>query len=178
MIVDDKTVLIGSANINDRSLLGKRDSEVDVIFSDEEFVDGRMDGQIFPSGVFAGNLRKHLFREHLGLLKFRLRDPIDITDPIIDSFYKEIWLKTSQNNTKMFDEIFKCIPNDFVRSFVTFKKYNDEPALCKTDPVEAEKRLKDIKGFLVDLPLNFLDQEILTPPTTSKEGLMGMNLWT
>lgn len=28
MIVDDKTVIIGSANINDRSLIGKRDSEV------------------------------------------------------------------------------------------------------------------------------------------------------
>lgn len=28
MIVDDNTVLVGSANINDRSLLGLRDSEV------------------------------------------------------------------------------------------------------------------------------------------------------
>lgn len=28
MIVDDRMVLIGSANINDRSLLGSRDSEV------------------------------------------------------------------------------------------------------------------------------------------------------
>lgn len=28
MIVDDRTTLIGSANINDRSLLGSRDSEV------------------------------------------------------------------------------------------------------------------------------------------------------
>lgn len=31
MIVDDRTVICGSANINDRSLLGKRDSEVAVI---------------------------------------------------------------------------------------------------------------------------------------------------
>lgn len=28
MIIDDRTTLIGSANINDRSLLGSRDSEV------------------------------------------------------------------------------------------------------------------------------------------------------
>lgn len=28
MIIDDREVLIGSANINDRSLLGSRDSEV------------------------------------------------------------------------------------------------------------------------------------------------------
>lgn len=30
MIVDDKFVIIGSANINDRSLLGNRDSELAV----------------------------------------------------------------------------------------------------------------------------------------------------
>lgn len=33
MIVDDKTVIIGSANINDRSLIGKRDSEVHSLVS-------------------------------------------------------------------------------------------------------------------------------------------------
>lgn len=31
MIVDDKIVICGSANINDRSLIGKRDSEVAVL---------------------------------------------------------------------------------------------------------------------------------------------------
>lgn len=31
MIVDDEKVLIGSANINDRSLLGSRDSEIAII---------------------------------------------------------------------------------------------------------------------------------------------------
>lgn len=31
MIVDDRVVICGSANINDRSMLGKRDSEVAVL---------------------------------------------------------------------------------------------------------------------------------------------------
>lgn len=31
IIVDDEIALIGSANINDRSLLGKRDSELAII---------------------------------------------------------------------------------------------------------------------------------------------------
>lgn len=31
MIVDDKRLIIGSANINDRSLLGDRDSEIAVL---------------------------------------------------------------------------------------------------------------------------------------------------
>ncbi len=34
MIVDDETVILGSANINDRSMTGKRDSEVCVISRD------------------------------------------------------------------------------------------------------------------------------------------------
>lgn len=33
LIADDKVVICGSANINDRSLLGKRDSEVCVMIT-------------------------------------------------------------------------------------------------------------------------------------------------
>ena len=36
MIVDDKRCIIGSANINDRSLLGERDSELGIIVEDED----------------------------------------------------------------------------------------------------------------------------------------------
>ena len=35
MIVDDEIALIGSANINDRSLMGKRDSEIAMVIHDE-----------------------------------------------------------------------------------------------------------------------------------------------
>lgn len=177
MIVDDKTVIIGSANINDRSMIGKRDSEVAVVINDEAFEDGKMNGESFPCGVYAGHLRKHLFREHLGLINFD-DGKIDVTDPIIDSFHKSVWIDISKANTKIFDDVFRCIPNDQVRNFVTLKKYNDEPALCKTNNDESERRLKDVKGFLVDLPLNFLCEELLTPPNLSREGIVGMTLWT
>lgn len=36
MIVDDNTIILGSANINDRSMLGKRDSEL-AVFTYQEF---------------------------------------------------------------------------------------------------------------------------------------------
>lgn len=36
MIVDDKVALIGSANINDRSLMGSRDSEIAVVIEDQK----------------------------------------------------------------------------------------------------------------------------------------------
>ena len=38
MIVDDKIVLCGSANINDRSMMGSRDSEIAVVIEDQSKV--------------------------------------------------------------------------------------------------------------------------------------------
>lgn len=67
LIADDRVVICGSANINDRSMIGKRDSEIAAIITDNEFEDGRMNGKKYPSGVFAGRLRKYLFKEHLGM---------------------------------------------------------------------------------------------------------------
>lgn len=36
MIVDDEKVIVGSANINDRSMLGSRDSEIAILIEDNE----------------------------------------------------------------------------------------------------------------------------------------------
>ena len=52
MIVDDRAAIIGSANINDRSLCGDRDSEVAVVFRDEEFIESKMDGEDYTAGRF------------------------------------------------------------------------------------------------------------------------------
>lgn len=54
--------LSGSANINDRSMLGKRDSEVAVIIEDSEKVAAVMDGQEYEAGPYALQLRLECFR--------------------------------------------------------------------------------------------------------------------
>uniref|UniRef100_A0A3Q4GQ01 Phospholipase n=1 Tax=Neolamprologus brichardi TaxID=32507 RepID=A0A3Q4GQ01_NEOBR len=61
LIADDNTVVIGSANINDRSMLGKRDSEVAVIVEDSEMVDSVMDGKPYKAGKYALQLRLECF---------------------------------------------------------------------------------------------------------------------
>ncbi len=38
MIVDDRKVILGSANINDRSMLGDRDSEIGIVIEDQDFL--------------------------------------------------------------------------------------------------------------------------------------------
>ncbi|KNG51706.1 phospholipase d1 [Stemphylium lycopersici] len=67
MIVDDRVAIIGSANINERSMLGSRDSEIAAIVRDTELLDSYMGGQPYKVGKFPHTLRMRLMREHLGI---------------------------------------------------------------------------------------------------------------
>ncbi|KAI4716712.1 phospholipase D [Aureobasidium sp. EXF-10727] len=67
MVVDDRSVIIGSANINERSMLGSRDSEVAAIVTDQEMIPSRMGGKPYDVGTFPHTLRMRLMREHLGI---------------------------------------------------------------------------------------------------------------
>lgn len=67
MIVDDRAVIIGSANINERSMLGSRDSEVASIVRDTDVLWSTMNGQPYLVGRFPHTLRMRLMREHLGI---------------------------------------------------------------------------------------------------------------
>lgn len=63
----------GSANINDRSMLGKRDSEMAVVVEDTEIQDSLMDGQSYQAGRFALSLRVECFRwANLTLTAFKV----------------------------------------------------------------------------------------------------------
>jgi phospholipase D1/2 len=67
MIIDDRTVIIGSANINDRSMIGVRDSEIGVVVNDSITLDSTMNGVPVKVAKYAHELRCNLFLEHLGL---------------------------------------------------------------------------------------------------------------
>ncbi|KAJ1657236.1 hypothetical protein IWQ61_003335 [Dispira simplex] len=68
MIVDDRKVIMGSANINDRSMQGDHDSEIAILVEDKSMVDITMDGKPYKAAKFAHTLRTYLCKEHLGLL--------------------------------------------------------------------------------------------------------------
>ncbi|XP_036138455.1 phospholipase D2 isoform X4 [Monomorium pharaonis] len=176
MIIDDNTVICGSANINDRSMVATRDSEIAVIIHDQEFEDGRMNNIPFLCGKFASSLRKQLFREHLGLLN--TKENINIDDAIIRSFYKDIWCARSKRNTETYEEVFHCIPTDKVVNFAILKQYQEKVPLSISDSLLAQEMIKSIKGHLVDLPLNFLCNEDLKPAPRTVEGIMPTALWT
>jgi hypothetical protein len=68
MIVDDQTVIIGSANINERSQLGIRDSEIAAcIQDDKDLINSRFNGKKVKVGRYAHTLRMRLMCEHVGL---------------------------------------------------------------------------------------------------------------
>ncbi len=117
LIIDDVECIIGSANINDRSLLGTRDSEFAVHIEDTELYDGLMNKKSVKVGRFCATLRTRLFRELLGELKanfiksskyFNTSEDnldlmcatgLDLTDPCSDDFYERVLLEQANQNT-------------------------------------------------------------------------------
>jgi len=68
VIADDKVVIIGSGNFNDRSMMGTRDSEIGIVIRDvSSFEDITMNGTPYKAGSFAYSLRMHLWKIHLGI---------------------------------------------------------------------------------------------------------------
>jgi phospholipase D1/2 len=70
LIADDRIAIVGSANINDRSLMGDRDTEIAALVLDpateSEVIDGKHPQQVRK---FAKDLRVALWKKHLGLSK-------------------------------------------------------------------------------------------------------------
>ncbi|XP_054436526.1 phospholipase D1 isoform X2 [Pteronotus mesoamericanus] len=175
LIADDNTVIIGSANINDRSMLGKRDSEMAVIVQDTETVPSVMDGKEYQAGRFAQGLRLQCFRVVLGYLS---NPSEDLQDPVSDKFFKEVWVSTAARNATIYDKVFRCLPSDEVHNLIQLRDFITKPILAKEDPIRAEEELRKIRGFLVQFPFYFLASESLLPSVGTKEAIVPMEVWT
>ena len=141
LIADDRTVICGSANLNDRSQLGYHDSEIAVVLEDPVSIDSSMNGQPWKAAKFAATLRRQLCRKHLGLLPpqdmerpdqnfeplnvpniydFGSTEDKAVEDPLSDHFLN-FWNARARQNTEAFGRIFHPVPHDSVR---TWKDYN------------------------------------------------------
>ncbi|XP_045383052.1 phospholipase D2 isoform X2 [Lemur catta] len=174
LIADDRTVIIGSANINDRSLLGKRDSELAVLIEDTEMEPSLMDGAEYQAGRFASSLRKHCFSVILGA---DARPDLDLRDPVCDDFF-QLWQETAERNANIYEQIFRCLPSNATRSLRTLREYVAVEPLATVSPPLARSELTHIQGHLVHFPLKFLEDESLLPSLGSKEGMIPLEVWT
>ncbi|MPC23114.1 Phospholipase D2 [Portunus trituberculatus] len=149
MIVDDRFVIAGSANINDRSL----------------------------SGIFAGSMRRYLFSEHLG--EADLDHPtMDVSDPVSDAFFTNVWNYVANKNTLIYEEVFSCYPCNSATTFNDLEQLRTTPTLAEVNPADAKAKLKEVQGHLVLFPLEFLKDEMLKPGVGNKEYLLPMETWT
>ena len=176
IIVDDTKVLLGSANINDRSMLGTRDSEFCVLIKEEkELINKKtgknfvMNGKNYEASNFAVSFRKALMGEHLGI------DPNDplLDDPLSDKFHSFI-MNRAKNNTLLYHNIFGCYPDDKYTNIKILKEAKEQKKIQKPqDFLNTYLRLKDqIKGHVVEFPLFFLHDEELGKSFFSVENLV------
>lgn len=143
LVADDRIVICGSANLNDRSQLGTHDSEIAIVVEDLTPVQSSMNGQPFQANRFAASLRRQLFRKHLGLLRpqdmqrpdanfdpvgvpnsYDWGSPEDIVvaDPLSDAF-QSLWNSRARQNTEIFRQVFRAVPDDNVRNWNEYKEF-------------------------------------------------------
>ena len=175
LIVDDQKVLIGSANINDRSMLGDRDSEFAVIMEEECNYKSLMNNKAYMCSEYAISLRKALMAEHFNL---KINDNI-LDDPVNDKLWK-LMKDKAENNTFIYDKIFDCYPHNKFNNLTKLK----ERKMFKT-PEEIEKLKKEYKdnigkidGHIVEFPYDFLKNEELDISFFSKENLIPERIFT
>uniref|UniRef100_A0A8C3AZD2 Phospholipase n=1 Tax=Cyclopterus lumpus TaxID=8103 RepID=A0A8C3AZD2_CYCLU len=152
LIADDRCYIIGSANINDRSMLGNRDSEMAVFVEDEDRVRSLMGGEEYQAGPLTLALRKECFSVLVGASSDH---SVNVDDPISDEFFFLGWNASAKLNTTIYDKVFKCLPHNAVHNMRQLKEYASE-----------------------DQELKFLCEENLLPPLNTKEGMAPVGLWT
>ncbi|CAG7959926.1 unnamed protein product [Penicillium nalgiovense] len=143
MIADDRVVVCGSANLNDRSQLGDHDSEIAIIIEDFTPVASTMNGKPWTASRFASSLRRQLFRKHLGLLPpqdyqrpdanfepvgvpnqfdFGCPESKVVADPLSDTV-QSLWNLRAHTNTEVFRKVFHAVPDDSVRNWAEYKEF-------------------------------------------------------
>jgi len=167
LIADDNIVIIGSANLNDRSQDGAHDSEIAAVIEDKNYIDSKMAGNDWKAGKFSATLRRKIFKEHLGLLnesdhervtpvcypppltldtfdEHELRELTKednkVIDPLSDDF-TNLWRQTAKVNTEAFREVFHCVPDDTVLTWNDFKSFVPDKKRILTGHVRDPEKL-------------------------------------
>ncbi|KAJ5577457.1 uncharacterized protein N7459_006421 [Penicillium hispanicum] len=191
-IVDDRVVICGSANINDRSQLGSHDSELAIVMEDQDFIPSTMNGQPYQAARLAATLRRQLWREHLGLLPSQEYDATGqpnarapdvclnaihdgaenefVADPLGDAVWNT-WTQQASVNTDTYRVLFRADPDDHIKTFEDYDNFRPRGGHKQGhlfDPympaAEVREKLDRIKGHLIWLPLDFLcDAEMAEP---------------
>jgi phospholipase D1/2 len=117
LIVDDRYAILGSANINDRSLLGGRDSELAVLVvdTDTKLRDLKQNGKEVPVRRFARDLRKQIWRKIFGITAGGSKAATELKDAVLHPAAPASWKaiqKRAAENTALYEAAFDWIPRN------------------------------------------------------------------
>lgn len=155
-------------------------------------IDSTMNGEPYRAARFAATLRRHLWREHLGLLLPQEYDasnnpnaqpPDDcpnsngegpeydfVTDPLSEELW-ETWTTQATTNTEVFRFLFRADPDDNIKTFEDYDQFAPRKSIKQGhlhDPFlpndVIHENLDKIRGHLVWMPFDFLkDAEMAEP---------------
>ena len=116
MIVDDRYVIMGSANVNDRSLLGTRDSELAVLIVDDEIErkDICGNGKPVPVRKFAHDLRREVWQKIFGMTG-DVRPATELLAAIEHPASPKSWKaiqRVASSNAALYEAAFGYIPRN------------------------------------------------------------------
>lgn len=119
MIVDDMYALYGSANINDRSQLGERDSEIAVLVMDGDAsrADINGAGSNKPVRKFAHELRKNIWKKLFGITG-NVRPAQNLLKAIDAPGSPDSWKliqAQAEKNTAAYEAAFDFVPRNYVK---------------------------------------------------------------
>lgn len=130
---------------------------------------------------FSSTIIFALFRQLLGI---KNENDFSVDDPCSDEFY-EHFRRVARNNALIYEEVFNTLPTDQIRLFSEVENYARRPKLKETDPLavwaffiitfgicssKAHEKCKEIQGFVVEFPLEFLADDVLMPKWNTSEG--------
>jgi phospholipase D1/2 len=97
----------------------------------------------------------------------------EVRDPVSKSFWKAL-LERSKRNTGIYREIFACDPDDTMRTVAELRKLREGvKKRAPREQLDTYKRLKEeIKGYVVEWPTHFMEDENLTMSWTQVESLL------
>ena len=148
-IADDECAMVGSNNINDRSLNGERDTEI---------------AAVLWSRPLARSLRQRLWSEHIGMDSTTFR----LTAGDLAAHFAA-FRAAAEHNTRLLQKVFG--PSFPQEGISYFDELHDEP-LVPPDPATVALLAGGLKGHAVAFPLSFLDGEDLFPPALSSEAML------
>eukprot|EP00438_Fugacium_kawagutii_P001323 Skav226307 [mRNA] locus=scaffold3301:504667:510139:+ [translate_table: standard] len=152
------------------------DDEVNVVIQDDMGTARASSAGGFRGGT-AANLRKALFAQHLGLDREQFDQKFDNLKK--DGRTAEGWVvelrRLARRNTEIYEDLFGALPSDKVQTWQQLAACRQVPLKADFTKIPSEEHAKEVlgevQGYLVEFPLEFLQQEDLAPSVMG--GLLG-----